>query len=123
VGVTVELRGLELHGFHGLLPEERLQGQPFLVDVELDVDEAAARSDDLADAVDYREAAAAVREVFESTRFDLLEALAWALAGELLRRFPVERARVRVRKPEVALESRVEFSAVSVERGRARGRS
>ena len=69
---------------------EREQGQRFLFDVELDVGEAR-RSDRLEDAVDYREVAACVREVSDGRAYDLLEALATALADELLARFPVER--------------------------------
>ena len=50
----IELRGLEFHAFHGCLPEERENGNLFVVDFSgvCDVD-AAAVSDDLADAVDY----------------------------------------------------------------------
>jgi 7,8-dihydroneopterin aldolase/epimerase/oxygenase len=121
--VTIELHGLELHARHGALEEERLHGQRFLFDVELDVPEEAAASDRLEDAVDYRDVAAAVRAVSEGRRFVLLEALASAVADELLRRFPAQRVRVRVRKPDVRLEPDVEFSAVSVERVRERGPS
>ena len=73
-------------------------------------------SDRIEDAVDYREVAAAVREVSSGTQFHLLEALAAAVADALLERFPVESVRVRVRKPTVALP--VEHSAVTVERSR-----
>jgi dihydroneopterin aldolase len=31
--MKVELRGLELHGHHGVLEEERQTGQPFVYDV------------------------------------------------------------------------------------------
>jgi 7,8-dihydroneopterin aldolase/epimerase/oxygenase len=123
VGVTVELHGLELRGRHGVLEAERLHGQRFLFDVELEASDAAARTDRLEDAVDYREVAAAVRAVSDGRRFVLLEALASAVADELLGRFPVHRVRVRVRKPDVELDPPVEFSAVSVERARERGRS
>ena len=61
-GMKVELRGLELHGYHGVLEEERRDGPAFLYDVELEVGERGA-SDRIEDAVDYREVAAAVREV------------------------------------------------------------
>jgi 7,8-dihydroneopterin aldolase/epimerase/oxygenase len=51
--VTVELSGIELHGFHGVLDHERREGQRFLVDVELDVAaETAAATDRISDAVD-----------------------------------------------------------------------
>jgi dihydroneopterin aldolase len=113
--VTIRLQGLELHGYHGVLDEERERGQRFVFDVDLEVPERAARSDRIEDAVDYRAVAAAVRTVSEGRRFALLEALAAAVAEELLERFPAARVRVRVRKPEVVLDPPVEFSAVTVE--------
>ncbi len=116
MSVTVELVGLELHGRHGVLDEERADGQRFLFDVWLDVPEVALQTDRLEDAVDYREVAAAVRAVSEGHAFHLLEALAAAVADELLDRFPVSRVRVRVRKPDVRLDVPVEWSGVTVER-------
>jgi dihydroneopterin aldolase len=116
--VKVELRGLELHGYHGVLDEERRQGQRFLFDVELDVGEEAARTDRIADAVDYREVAALVREVSDAHPYQLHEALAAAVADAMLDRFPVTRARVRVHKPDIRLDPPVESAAVIVERSR-----
>jgi dihydroneopterin aldolase len=117
--VKIELRGLELHGYHGVLEHERREGQRFLFDVELEVGEEAARSDRIEDAVDYRDVAAAVREVSDAKAHRLLESLSAAVADELLARFPAISVSVRVRKPDVQLEPPVEFSAVSVERRRA----
>jgi len=113
--IAVELRGLELHGHHGVLEEERRVGQRFLFDVELAVGETAL-SDRIEDAVDYREVARVVREISDGHAFSLLEALAARVADELLERFPVERVRVRVRKPEVQLDAPVEHAAAIVER-------
>ena len=115
--MQIELRGIELHGFHGVLPEERERGQRFLFDIRLDVPDSAV-SDRLDDAVDYREVVGVVREVSDGRAFQLLEALATAVADELLARFPIESARVRVRKPDVVLDPPVEFAAVIVERSR-----
>jgi dihydroneopterin aldolase len=113
--MKVELRGLELHGFHGADPEEERDGQLFLYDIELEVGERGA-DDHLAHAVDYTEVAATVREVNER-RFRLLEALASSLADTLLERFAPEHVRVRVRKPQVVPAGlAVEFSAVTAER-------
>jgi dihydroneopterin aldolase len=115
--VRVELRGLELHGHHGVLPEERATGQRFLVDIRFEpADPRSAVSDDLADAVDYRDALAVVREVFDGRAFHLLEALAAALADALLARLPLVWVEVTVRKPDVVLERPVEHAAVTVER-------
>ena len=114
--LTVELAGLELRGCHGALPEEREAGQRFLFDVWLDVPDDAAGTDRLEDAVDYRDVAAAVRRVSDGRAYHLLEALAAAVADELLARFPITRARVRVRKPDVRLDAPVDWAGVSVER-------
>jgi dihydroneopterin aldolase len=111
--IDVELSGLEIYGYHGVNAEERRHGQRFLFDVSVDVGHDA-ESDRLEDTVDYREVADAVREVSDGRRFNLLEALAAAVADELIRRFPITHVRVRVRKPDVALP--VEFSAATVER-------
>ena len=99
--IVVELDSLEVFGRHGVLDEERREGQIFLYDVRLEVPDAAL-SDRIEDAVDYRLVAECVREVSESRDFRLLEALAAAVADALLARFEVERVRVRVRKPRPA---------------------
>jgi dihydroneopterin aldolase len=113
--VKVELRGLELHGRHGAEAEEQERGQLFLYDVALEVGDRGA-SDRLEDAVDYTLVAAAIREVNER-RFDLLEALATAVADTLVERFHPESVTVRVRKPEVEPAGlTIEFSAVTVTR-------
>jgi dihydroneopterin aldolase len=117
VSVTVELYGLEIEGRHGVGDEERATPQPFLFDLWLDVPDAAVH-DRLEDTVDYREVVRAVRELSEGRQFQLLEAMAAATAELLIARFGVERARVRVRKPEVQLEAPVEWTAATVERRR-----
>ena len=114
--MIVELAGLRLFGRHGAYPEERERGQDFLFDVELEVGERGA-SDRLEDAVDYSEVARCVHEISDARAYNLLEALAGAIADELLRRFEPERVVVRVSKPDVrpgGLE--VEHAAVTVMR-------
>jgi 7,8-dihydroneopterin aldolase/epimerase/oxygenase len=112
--VIVELNGLRVFGYHGVYPEEREQGREFVYDIELDVGERGI-SDRLEDAVDYDEVARCVKAVSDAGPYDLLEALASAIADELLRRFKPVSVGVRVRKPGVkpgGLE--VDYTAVTV---------
>ena len=111
--IRIELHAIEVYGYHGAEEDERRDGQRFLFDVDFDVGDDAL-SDRIEDAVDYREVAALVRELSDARQYRLLEPLAAAVAEAIRARFPVERVRVRVRKPDVDLP--VEFSAVSVER-------
>jgi len=117
VSVLVELAGLEIPGRHGVEDWEREQEQPFVYDLELELAEPAA--DRIEETVDYREVVELVRVVSESKQFQLLESMAAAIADALLERFPLERARVRVRKPQVRLGVPIEHTAASVERSRA----
>ena len=116
--VVIEIYGLELHGFHGVLPREQRDGQVFLFDVTLVAHDAGARTDKLKDTIDYTEVADCVREISEGRRYNLIEALAATIADELLHRFDVSRVRVRVRKPQVELNVPVEFTGATVERTR-----
>ena len=113
--MKVELQGLHLFGYHGVEPEEKALGQPFLYDIELEVGDRGA-NDVLADAIDYTQVAQTIREV-NGRRFDLLEALASAVADTLMERFAPESLRVRVRKPQVRPAGlTVDWSAVTVDR-------
>ena len=114
--VLVELKGLEIAGRHGATPEEHERDQPFLYDLELELPEPQA--DRIEETVDYREVVEVVREVSAAEERQLLETLAAAVADALMERFPLERAGVRVRKPEVRLDQPVEWTAATVERSR-----
>ncbi len=120
MGVTVEVRGLEIAGVHGVEESERETAQPFLFDLWLEVGDAGL-SDRIEEAVDYREVVERVRETFEARSFHLLEAIATAVADALLEGFPLESVRVRVRKPNVRPGGlRVDYTAASANRARAR---
>jgi dihydroneopterin aldolase len=117
MSVTVEVFGVEIAGAHGVEPEERERPQRFLYDVRLEVPDEST-SDRLEDTVDYREVVDCVREISGERQFQLLEAMAARVADALLEKFPVEAARVRVRKPGVELGAPVEWTAATVERRR-----
>ena len=93
--VVIEIYGLEVYAYQGVLTEERERGQPFLFDVTLVAHDAGVRTDKLSDTVDYTEVAACIRDLATTSRFNLIEALAAATAEALLKRFDASRTRVR----------------------------
>jgi len=113
--ITVHVHDLRVFANHGVHEEERVNGQDFLFDVELDVGERGA-TDRIEDAVDYSAVARAVREVSEAHAYALLEALALAVADELRARFGVDRVTVRVSKPAVQPAGLPGTASVSVSR-------
>ena len=107
-GDRIQLRGLRVVGTHGVLPEERVRAQPFEIDLDLDVDLApAGGSDRLSDTVDYGEVATTAAGVVSGRSFELLEALAGAIAeATLARDLRITAVTVHLRKlrPPLALD-------------------
>ena len=113
------LEGMVFEGTHGVYPEEQVTPQPFELDVELALNlQPAGLSDDLEQTVDYAAVYETCRQIVESTRFNLVEALAEAIAHELLAGFPVQEVTVRVRKPAVQLGGPLRAAGVEIRRRR-----
>jgi dihydroneopterin aldolase len=120
VSDRIILTGILVEGRHGVHEHERLIPQAFEIDVELALDLGrAGTSDDLDRTVDYGPVVARVREMVEGRSFLLIEALAEAIATELLAAHPVEEVVVRVRKPAVVLAGPVESVGVEIRRARS----
>jgi len=115
---VIEILGLEVYAHHGVLDHERERGQVFVIDLRLVCrSDAAARSDRLADAVDYGAVSSRVVELATGTRHDLLESLAMLIADDLLDRFAVSLVTVTVHKPWAPIPHRFRDVTVTVERG------
>jgi dihydroneopterin aldolase len=84
-GDRIQLRALRVVGTHGVLAEEKARAQPFEVDLDLTVDLAvAAVTDRLSDTVDYGEVVETAAAIVAGRSFELLEALAGAIAEAVL---------------------------------------
>jgi dihydroneopterin aldolase len=105
---------------HGVNEREKVERQRFEVDVELVLDlRPAGIHDDLDRTVDYRGVYDATRRIVESTSFDLIEALAEAVAAEVLAADAlVDEVVVRIRKPEVQLGGPLDHASVAITRRR-----
>jgi len=113
----VRLVGLVARGHHGVLSRERRFGQDFEVDVTLHLDTApAARSDDLADTVDYGVLAGAVAKVIRGHAVNLVETLAQRVADVCLADPRVVAADVAVHKPHAPVQERFSDVVVVVRR-------
>jgi 7,8-dihydroneopterin aldolase/epimerase/oxygenase len=116
----IVLRNIQLEGRHGFFEHERETPQPFEVDVELFLDlRPAGIDDDLAKTVDYGRVYEIVARIVETASFRLLEAIAEAIAAELLALFPVDEVSVTVRKPAVQLGGPLDHAAVEIRRRRS----
>jgi dihydroneopterin aldolase len=85
---TINLRGLEFHGFHGLYPEEQVKGNRFTVDVRIDLEfTEKAFNDQIEGTIDYVEVYRLVSEEMVIPK-KLLETLASSIAKKIKVGFP-----------------------------------
>lgn len=109
----MRLEGIEVYAHHGVLDEEKEHGQTFIVDVELQLDlAAAAKEDDLSSTIDYGELAIAVHDRVSGERWDLIERVAERVADLVLEDGRVTSVSVTIHKPAAPIA--VAFSDVSV---------
>ncbi|NWF73834.1 MAG: dihydroneopterin aldolase [Nitrospirae bacterium] len=110
---------LEFHGRCGVTPEERKQPQPLAVDLELECQtEPAAISDDIHRAIDYAQIADRVLAVGATQNCALLETFAEHLLTMLFSEFPIEKAKILVRKLAPPLKHVTNSVGVQLERSR-----
>jgi dihydroneopterin aldolase len=98
--LTIALARIEFDGRHGATAVERRTTRKFEVDVELEVDVAAAeKSDRLDDTVDYSRVAEVIVGIGVGEPHHLLESLARRMLDNLRARFPsVRTVRLALRK-------------------------
>lgn len=114
------LNKLQFYSYHGLFQEEKTLGQRFIVDLELYLPlQKAGTSDEMTDSIDYGNVYEHVKEVMESTRKNLIEAVAEEIAATLFDAFSLICAcRVKVTKPDPPIHGYYESVAVEIYRER-----
>ncbi|MBD8005926.1 dihydroneopterin aldolase [Bacillus norwichensis] len=116
----IYLNEMDFYGNHGVFPEEAALGQRFRVNVVMETDlRAAGRSDNLEKTINYADVYTLCKEIVEGKRFNLIEAVAENIAVDILERFEsVERAHVKVIKPNPPINGIYDSVAVEIIRGR-----
>ena len=117
MGDQILIEGLLLRTIIGINDEERRNRQDVHIDITMDTDmRLAGRTDDIADAVNYRSITKRIIKLVEDSHFFLVEKLAAEIAAVCLEDAGVVRVRVTVRKLGALRFAR--SVGVTIERGR-----
>lgn len=118
----ITLKGVTAIGYHGVFAHEKRDGQPFITDIVLHLDvAAAAAADDLAKTANYGAVAETIVSLVTGEAYDLIETLSVRMAERILVDFPMLNAvEVTVHKPKAPIQ--VPFGDVSVTVFRTRER-
>ncbi|WP_276773888.1 2-amino-4-hydroxy-6-hydroxymethyldihydropteridine diphosphokinase [Ruminococcus champanellensis] len=113
----IRIQNLTVFANHGVLPEERVLGQKFLISAELHLDtRAAGMQDDLTRTVNYAQVCSFICQQMQQT-FQLIEAAAEHLAQGILREYPlVRRVDLELAKPWAPVHLPVESVSVQISR-------
>lgn len=115
---VVTLKAMRFHARIGVLPHEAEIAQSIEVDASLWVRRTSAQVT-AKDIVDYRRVYDLVAEVVTHGHISFLEEVGERIADRALQLPLVERVRIAVRKPNVALPGPLAYAEVSLERERA----
>ena len=113
--MIIRLRDIQCYAYHGVLETEKQEGNTFLVDVSITVDDPQGMpSDDIQDTLDYRCVCAIVQREMQQPS-DLLEHVAWRIKNALQTTFPQAQAvKVKVAKQRPPLDLPVAWAEVEV---------
>lgn len=118
---TIRIVDLEVFARHGVLPEENVLGQKFLVSVDMRLNAlSACETDALEDTVNYSEVCRLIDRTMRESTFDLIERAVQAVADAILAEHPlVESVRVELKKPWAPIGLPVSYVSIIIERSRS----
>lgn len=113
----IYIKGLELFAYHGVNPEEKRDGQTFILDITLYADlSRARRTDSLSDTVNYAAVRKTVQRAFTAESYDLIERAAQVVCEAILNEHPgVEKVELLLKKPEAPMNAKFDYVAVETE--------
>ena len=95
-------------------PEEKVDGQNFILDITAQLDATKAKvSDNVDDTVSYAKIIKTVTAVFTTQSYDLIEAAANKVGMEIMKTYPqLQSVTVLLKKPEAPIKAEFDYVAV-----------
>lgn len=114
----IKITNMRVYAYHGVLPEEKENGQEFFLNAKVYVDmRKAGLTDDLEDTLNYDRLCVFLQEIFKEKTFDLIEAAAEYTVQEIMRFFkPIQAMELEVRKPHAPVTYQPEDLSITIYR-------
>ena len=114
------IKNLKLFCYHGVNPEEKVDGQNFVFDVEASVDlSTPCATDNVNDTVSYAKMIKTIRRVAQCQKDDLIERVAQRVIDALFDEYEkIQAIKITVMKPEAPIKADFDYVAVQIERER-----
>lgn len=114
------IKGLQIFAYHGVNPEEKVNGQNFVLDIVAYKDlKKAGATDNLDDTVSYAKILKMALRVFNEDKYDLLEKVAQRVAEQIFLEFePINKVDICLKKPDAPIKAEFEYVAIEISRTR-----
>ena len=108
------IKGLKLFAYHGVNPEEKVDGQNFVLDITATLNaDSAKKSDNVDDTVSYAKIIKTARAAFTERSYDLIEVAANKVGMAIMQNFPkLDSVTVLLMKPEAPIKADFQYVAV-----------
>ena len=112
------LSEMEFYGYHGVNQEEKIQGQKFVVDLEINCSLLLpGQTDDLNDTVNYSEVYKLIKSIVEGPSQNLIESVAENIAYRILNETSADEVTVKVAKLQPPIKgSQIKLAAAQITR-------
>ncbi len=109
----IYIKGLKIRAFHGVNPEEKVDGQNFILDITAELDATRAKeSDNVDDTVSYAKIIKTTTAVFTARSYDLIEVAAHKVGLAIMKEYPrLQKVTVLLKKPEAPIKADFEYVA------------
>lgn len=112
------IKDLKLYAYHGVNPEEKEEGQEFILDIICYLDlSAPCINDNIDSTVSYAQIIKLVRKVFTEKKYNLIERAAYMTADAVLRNYhDIKKVTVTLKKPYAPVKADFGYAAVEITR-------
>lgn len=115
----IKIKNMVVFAYHGVLESERLNGQPFIFDILIKVNDAIDFCDDINKTIDYSHIFDLVKSFTTKNTFNLIETLGDALCDEiLLISDKIQSVNIEIKKPHAPINAEFEYVSVNIEKKR-----
>ena len=102
--LTIQVKGINVFGTHGVYEQEKKKGQEFRIDLQIELRENILnfenyKSESFNNSVNYENLVNEVINVSDNNSFDLIETFAYEILNSLRKYNNISRATVTIHKP------------------------
>ena len=116
--LTIQVKGINVYGTHGVYEQEKKKGQEFRIDLQIELRENILnfenyKSESFDNSVNYENLVNEVINVSDNNSFDLIETFAYEILNSLRKYNNISKATVTIHKPNSPLKKLVEDISVT----------